>query len=85
MPVDLYTSDSDRFKITDGKLLPPLKTLQGVGENAAKNIVKGRSKGEFLSIQDLIEKTKVTKTVVEALRENHCIRDLPETNQLSLF
>jgi len=56
-----------------------------VGENAAKNIVDGREKGEFLSIQDFVQKTKVSKTVVEALKENGCIPDLPETNQLSLF
>ncbi len=85
LSVDLYGSDSDRFMIRDGKLLPPLKSLQGVGENAAKNIVDGREKGEFLSIQDFVQKTKVSKTVVEALKENGCIPDLPETNQLSLF
>lgn len=85
LPVDLYDSDSDRFQIREGKLLPPLKSLQGVGENAAKNIVAGRKKGEFLSVQDLVQKTKISKTVVEALKENQCILDLPETNQLSLF
>ena len=85
LPVDLYNSDADRFQILEGKLLPPLKSLQGVGENAAKNIVAGRALGEFLSIQDLVQKTKVSKTVIEALKENRCILDLPETNQLSLF
>ncbi len=85
LPVDLYDSDSDRFQIREGKLLPPLKSLQGVGENAAKNIVAGRKQGEFLSVQDLVQKTKISKTVIEALKENRCILDLPETNQLSLF
>ncbi len=85
LPVDLYSSDSDKFLIVDGKLLPPLKALQGVGENAAKSIVEARKDGEFISIEDLRNRTKVTKTVIEALMNHGCVKGLPETNQLSLF
>ena len=45
--VDLYQSDSDKFLIIDNAILPPLRSLQGVGENAAKNIVNAREDGEF--------------------------------------
>lgn len=85
LPVDLYRSDADRFMIVDGKLLPPLKGLQGVGQNAAKSIVDARQEGEFISLEDLRKRTKVTKTVIEMLVSHGCIKDLPETNQLSLF
>ncbi|GAB6088194.1 PolC-type DNA polymerase III [Alkaliphilus crotonatoxidans] len=85
LPVDLYHSDADRFLVTDGKLLPPLKSLQGVGQNAAKNIVEARAQGEFISLEDLRERAKVTKTVVEALVNHGCLNGLPKTNQLSLF
>ncbi|QUH20798.1 PolC-type DNA polymerase III [Alkaliphilus sp. B6464] len=85
LPVDLYLSDADRFMIVDGKLLPPLKGLQGVGQNAAKSIVDARQEGEFISLEDLRNRTKVTKTVIEMLVSHGCIKDLPETNQLSLF
>ncbi|MBM7613702.1 PolC-type DNA polymerase III [Alkaliphilus hydrothermalis] len=85
MPVDIYRSDSDRFQIVDCKLLPPLKSLQGVGQNAAKNIVEARKDGEFISLEDLRNRTKVTKTVIETLVNHGCISDLPATNQLSLF
>lgn len=85
LPVDLYKSDSDKFKIIDGKLLPPLKGLQGVGQNAAKSIVEARQQGEFISLEDLRSRTKVTKTVIETLVGHGCIKGLPETNQLSLF
>ncbi|WP_082394750.1 PolC-type DNA polymerase III [Caloranaerobacter sp. TR13] len=83
--VDLYESDSDKFIITKQGILPPLKSLQGVGENAAKSIVKERTNGEFLSIEDLINRAKVTKTVIEALRNHGCLDGMPESNQLSLF
>ncbi|KAB3531599.1 PolC-type DNA polymerase III [Alkaliphilus serpentinus] len=85
LPVDIYQSDADRFQIVDGKLLPPLKSLQGVGQNAARNIVEARKQGEFISLEDLRERTKVTKTVIEALVSHGCISDLPKTNQLTLF
>lgn len=83
--VDLYKSDAKKFKIIDEKLLPPLIALQGVGANAAINIAKEREKEEFLSIEDLRKRTKISKTVVETLKGHGCIKDLDETNQLSLL
>lgn len=83
--VDLYKSDSEKFLIGERGILPPLKSLDGVGETAAKNIVKERNIEKFLSVEDLIARTKVSKTVVEALREHGCFDGLPESNQISLF
>lgn len=85
LPVDLYRSDSDRFIIVDNMLLPPLKGLDGVGQNAAKSIMEARKNGEFMSIEDLRNRTKITKTVIENLVNHGCLKDLPDTNQLSLF
>ncbi|SHG93553.1 PolC-type DNA polymerase III [Tepidibacter thalassicus] len=83
--VDLYKSDTKKFKIIDGKLLPPLIALQGVGANAAVNIVNERDKGEFLSIEDLRIRTKISKTVIETLKKHGCLKNMPDTNQLSLL
>ncbi|WDV47737.1 PolC-type DNA polymerase III [Clostridiaceae bacterium M8S5] len=83
--VDLYKSDSDKFLLIDGFIVPPLKSLQGVGENAARNIVKERQKGEFISIEDLMNRAKVNKTSIEALRQHGCLEGMHEKNQLSLF
>ncbi len=85
LPVDLYDSGANKFMITDEGLLPPLRGLQGVGQNAVKNIVKARKQGKFISLEDLRNRTKVTKTVMETLISHGCTGDLPETNQLSLF
>ncbi|BEP29336.1 PolC-type DNA polymerase III [Helicovermis profundi] len=85
LKVDLYKSDAEKFKIVDGKILPPLRGLQGLGENAAKAIALVRDDSEFLSIEDIKKRTKSTKTVIEALREHGCITGLPESNQLSFF
>jgi DNA polymerase-3 subunit alpha (Gram-positive type) len=83
--VDLYKSDSDKFIIGSNGIIPPLKSLQGVGENAARRICEEREKGEFLSIEDLVSRTKVTKTVIEALKAHGCLDGMSESNQLSLF
>lgn len=85
LPVNLYLSDATKFLIMEDGILPPLKALQGVGENAAKNIVKSREEGSFLSKEDLRIRSKVSKTVIEIMESHGCLKNLPETNQLSLF
>lgn len=84
--VDLYKSDSDRFIIDEhGRLLPPLKSLEGLGENAARKIVEERNLSKFISIEDLASRGKVSKPVLEVLSNHGCLGDLPESNQISLF
>ena len=85
LPVDLYNSATDKFIITENGILPPLRSLQGLGTNAAISIEKERSTKPFISVEDLRERTKISKTVIEILRNHGCIDGLPEENQLSLF
>lgn len=82
--VDLYKSHYNDFKIEDGGILPPINALQGVGATAAKNLYEAGRFCEFISIQDLKNRAKVSKTVIETLQSHGCIRDLPENNQLSM-
>lgn len=79
--VDLYRSHFNDFRIIDGGILPPIKSLQGVGATAAKNLYEESRKCEFISIQDLKNRAKVSKTVIESLQNHGCIKNLPETNQ----
>ncbi|QNB45728.1 PolC-type DNA polymerase III [Thermanaerosceptrum fracticalcis] len=85
--VDLRCSDSTRFLIVDdGKaLLPPLVSLQGVGEAAALSIAKAREEKAFTSREDLRIRGKVSKTVIEVLDNHGSLDDLPENDQISLF
>lgn len=82
--VDLYRSHYNDFKIEDGGILPPIKALQGVGLTASKNLYDAGRFCEFISIQDLKNRAKVSKTVIETLQSHGCIKDLPENNQLSM-
>ncbi|MBP3952001.1 PolC-type DNA polymerase III [Bacillus suaedae] len=83
--VDLYRSSATEFQVEGMSLLPPFNAMTGVGTNAALNIVKARQDGEFLSKEDLQQRSKLTKTVLEHLDDHGCLGDMPDSNQLSLF
>ncbi|WP_043933323.1 PolC-type DNA polymerase III [Bacillus sp. EB01] len=83
--IDLYKSDASQFIIDGQTLIPPFNSIPGLGTNAAENIVKARENGEFLSKEDLQQRGKVSKTILEYLDKQGCLDALPEQNQLSLF
>lgn len=82
---DLYKSAATEFIIDGNTLIPPFNSIPGLGTNAAINIVKAREEGEFLSKEDLQQRGKVSKTILEYLDKQGCLKALPEQNQLSLF
>jgi DNA polymerase III subunit alpha, Gram-positive type len=83
--VDLYRSSANEFIIDGKSLIPPFNSIAGLGTNAAFNIVKAREQGEFLSKEDLQQRGKVSKTILEYLDNQGCLESLPDQNQLSLF
>ncbi len=83
--VDLYKSDSKEFKIEGNTLIPPFNAIPGLGTNVAIQIVKARLDGEFLSKEDLQQRGKVSKTIIEYMDTMGCLEGLPDANQLSLF
>lgn len=85
LPVDIYKSDAKKFIITKEGILPPLASLQGVGTSAAQNIANARQESGFISIDDLRERARISKTVIEIMKNHGCLKGLPESNQLSLF
>jgi DNA polymerase III subunit alpha, Gram-positive type len=85
-PVDLYQSDAVKFGLdAEKRLIPPFASISGVGESAAQNMVEARKQGEFLSVEDLQKRARLSSTVVEVLKRLGCLNDLPESNQLVLF
>ncbi len=85
LPVDIYKSDSKRFLIEDGKIRLPFCSLSGIGEAAAESLSEIGKTTEYMSIEDMIQKTKVNKAVIEILRECGCLEGMPESSQMSLF
>ena len=85
-PIDIYRSDARDFIIdeTDGRILPPINSLPGVGTSAAEAFVEARKAGPFISQDDMVRR-KVSKSTVETLKQAGCLNDLPETSQVTLF
>ena len=83
--IDLYKSDSYKFLPTENGILPPLNAMPGVGTNAAKSIVEARGEEKFDSIEDLQQRSKINKTVLEIMRKSGILKDLPESSQMTFF
>lgn len=84
--IDLKESHATKFIIKDDKtLIPPFKTIEGLGDVVANKIIEERAKGEFISIEDLQKRGKVSQTTIDKLKSMGVLQDLPESSQLSLF
>ncbi|WP_370811004.1 PolC-type DNA polymerase III [Roseburia hominis] len=84
-PIDVYRAKPDRFQVIDGKLMPALNTIDGMGDNAAIAVAEAAKDGKFLSKDDFRQRTKATKTVIDLMADLGLLGELPESNQLSLF
>ena len=85
IPMDLFTAQAHAFQIIDGKLMPALDTIEGLGDKAAEAVVEAAKDGPFLSKDDFRQRTKVSKTVIDLMDDLGILGELPESNQLSLF
>ena len=83
--IDIYKAHSRHFQIIDGKLMPSLTSIDGMGEKAADAVMEAAKKGPFLSKDDFKERTKVSQTTCDKMSELGLFGDLPESNQISLF
>lgn len=83
--VDLYQSHATKFIIQNNGLLPPLAALQGLGDTAAHNIVEAREGRPFSSAEDLRIRGRISKTVIDIMREHGCLAGMQETDQVTLF
>lgn len=85
VPIDIFSAHSRNFQIVDGKLMPSLNSIDGLGEKAADAIVEAAKDGPFLSKDDFRQRTKVSKTIIDLMDSLHLLGELPESNQISLF
>ena len=85
MPLDIFRAHSRNFQIFDGKIMPSLSSIDGLGEKAADAIMEAAKDGPFLSKDDFRIRTKVSKTVIELMSDLGLLGDIPESNQISIF
>ena len=85
-PVDLYKSEAKKFVVEEGEIRLPFSSLAGVGEAAAFSLREARETGgEYISIDDLQARAKVSSAVIDTLREAGSLSGLPESSQTTLF
>ncbi|MCL8208731.1 MAG: PolC-type DNA polymerase III [Actinomycetia bacterium] len=85
-PVSLEESDAVRFvPLPPNRLRLPFVALPGLGRTAAHNIVEARRAGPFLSVDDLRERARLSKPVLDLLRHAGALDNLGESRQLALF
>ena len=85
MPIDLYQVHATRFSIVDGKIMPALTSIDGLGESAALQIVEAAKQGEFISKDDFKSRSGTGQTTCDLLDRLGILGKLPESNQLSIF
>lgn len=84
--IDLYHSEAKVWKaISDTEVLPPFTSIDGLGEAVAQNIVAEREKGEFISIEDLQKRAKISQTLIDKMRLMGILDGMDESSQLTLF
>ncbi len=83
--LDLYQAGATRCRIIDGKLMPPLNSVEGLGDTQALALEAEAKKGPFLSKDDLRNRAKISKTIIDLLDDLGILGDIPESNQISLF
>ncbi len=82
----MYKSAATSFLVEDGKIRLPFSSLKGVGESAAESLAQAReSGGEYISVDDLQSRAKVSTAVIDTLRGVGALKDLPESSQITLF
>ena len=84
--VDLYESDATVWIAkNDTAIYPPFNAIDGLGDTVAKNIVAEREKGNFISVEDVQKRAKVSQTLIDKMKEMGILSGMPDSNQLSLF
>ena len=86
--IDLYRSLATEFRVdpdNNHQIIPPFKILDGLGDNVAESIVAAREEKPFLSKEDITERTQLSGTLLKRLDDLGVLKDLDDSNQMSLF
>jgi DNA polymerase-3 subunit alpha (Gram-positive type) len=85
--LDIMKSDAKNFVIDEDNitLIPPFRTIDGLGETVAQNIREEAQKAPFISVEDFQKRCKVSQTLIDKMRAMGLFQNMPESSQLSLF
>ena len=84
-PIDIFTAKAKLFQIVDGKLMPSLNSIDGMGDKAAEGVVEAAKDGPFTSCENFKNRSKVSGTIVDKMREMGLLGNMPLSDQMSLL
>ena len=86
VPIELDKSNATVWNVKDEtSIYPPFASIDGLGDTVANNIVKERKKQNFLSIEDLQNRCKISTTLIDKMKSMKILDGMDESSQLSLF
>ncbi|MDE5965336.1 MAG: PolC-type DNA polymerase III, partial [Lachnospiraceae bacterium] len=85
MPIDIYKAAADRFLIIDGKIMPALSSVEGLGGKAAEQLAEAAAQGQFYCKQEINERAKLGMKTIEKLSSLGILGDMQETPQYDFF
>ena len=85
LPIDIFKVKAHQCQIIDGKIMPRLDCIDGLGDKAADQVVDAAKDGPFLSLDDFQDRTRISRTAIDHMVELGILEGLPRSNQLSLF
>ena len=84
-PPSLEHSEAKKFTVVDGKIVLPFVAISGIGSNAAQMLCDAYKEKPFHTIEEAMQRGKINKTSMKALRDFGVFGDLPETDQITMF
>ncbi|MCR5651664.1 MAG: PolC-type DNA polymerase III [Lachnospiraceae bacterium] len=87
-PIDLFKAHPKYCTIVDGKIMPHLSSVPGIGLKAAEDMLSRISRFEktpFLSLEDFCNRSGASMDTARRFVELGILSEMPESNQLSLF
>ena len=85
LPIDLYKSKAYQYTIEDNKIRLPFSTIKGIGTVAAQNLEDSGKNGKYISIEELSQRVKISKTIIDVMKQLKILNGLQETNQITFF
>ena len=83
--VDLYKSHATKYLVEDSKIRLPFNCIKGLGQTAAQSLMQAREGGEYISIFDLQQRSKISKTIIETMKTLGILNGMPDDSQMTMF
>lgn len=85
LPVDLKKSKAKKFTVEGDNIRLPFVAIPKLGEKAAEALEYEAAQEDFMSIEELKRRCKISQSVIDVMKEMGCLAGLPEKAQLSMF